>query len=324
MSEPAPATPAAAPAAGTPTPTPAPVAAPAPFLGGGTPAPAAGTPPPAGTPTRFFGDHIQKDGTFAEGWTESLRTAGFERLATKAALAKDETTLFKVLDDTLGYVGKKTGISYPKPGATDEDISLYRKDAGVPDSPDAYELKPATLPPGVEWSDETAKGYAEIMHRHHVPQAAAQELLQRHMESVAAQAGAATDQFNSRVVSFIQASEQTYKSEWGKDYETRLEANRAYVQTRFEPEELADPILQAALSHPKIVRLIDDSRRNLREAPLPGVGAEAASGSMSPRQQGEAIMRANPQWQRDPALAARVQELYALEANQQKRRAGAR
>ena len=293
---------------------------PAPFLGGGTPAPAAGTSP--GTPTRFFGEHIQKDGAFTEGWTESLRTAGFERLATKAALAKDETTLFKVLDDTLGFVGKKTGIAYPKPGATDEDISLYRKDAGVPDSPDAYELKPATLPPGLEWSDETAKGYAEILHRHHVPQAAAKELLGLHMESAAAQAGTAQSQFNTRVLSFIQASEQTYKAEWGKDYETRLEANRAYVQSRFDATELSDPLLQAALSHPKLVRLIDEARRNLREAPLPGVGAEAASGSMSPRQQGEAIMRANPQWQRDPALAARVQELYALEANQQKRRAG--
>ena len=266
---------------------------------------------------------MQKDGQFVEGWTEQLRSAGFEKLATKAAFAKDEATLFKVLDDTIGFVGKRAngGAVYPAAGATDADIAAFRQAAGVPDSPDAYQLKPENLPDGLTWDDSAVKPYAEIFHKHHVPQAAAAELIARHVESMAEQAAAGMDGFAQKVNAFVQASEKLFAQEWGSDYPTRLEANRAFVSARFDESELSDPVLQAALSHPKIVRMIDDARRGLREAPMPGVGAERLAGSHSPRQQAQEIIAANPRWRQDPALASRVGELYALEAAQQKRAA---
>ncbi len=286
-----------------------------------TPAPApAGGSPPAATPANFFGEHVQKEGKFAEGWTESLRQAGFERLATKASLAHDEATLFKMLDDTLGFVGKKqVGAVYPKAGASDEEISNFRHDAGVPDSPDAYQLKPDVLPPGVEWSDDGIKPYAEIFHAHHVPEAAAKALIAKHIEELGAQAGTAQGEFQAKVGQYMQASEQTFQKEWGENYDTRLEANRAFVCSRFDEAELTDPVLQAALSHPKVVRMIDESRRALREGPLPGVGREVQNGSQSPRQQAYQIMAENPGWQRNADLNKRVNDLYALDAASQKR-----
>lgn len=288
-------------------------------MGGSPPAPAGNTPPPP--PSTFFGDHVQKDGAFVEGWTENLRAAGFERLANKAAFAKDEATLLRTLDETIGYVGRKTpqGVLYPVAGASDEDVSAFRKAAGVPDSADAYQLKPEKLPDGLEWNDDQVKPYAEIFHKHHVPQAAAAELIAKHLESQAAAAAAGNDAYGQKVSQFVQASEQTFQKEWGEQYDTRLEANRAYVSSRFEPAELADPVLQAALSHPKIVRVIDEARRALREAPLPGVGAEVTAGSHSPRQQAVEIMRANPNWRSNPELSKRVGDLYALDAAQAKR-----
>jgi hypothetical protein len=316
--EPAAPAPAAAAAAAAATPTPAP-AAPAPSSGflAGTPPPAA-TPP--ATPSHFFGEHIQKDGQFAEGWTESLRAAGFERLANTAATVKDEAALLRRLDETIGFVGKKTtGITYPKEGASDADISAFRHEAGVPDTPDGYELKPAQLPDNVQWNDAEMAGYAEIFHKHHVPKAAAQELLARHLEQVSTQAGQIGEQFNAKISQFAQTSEATFQKEWGENYDSRLEANKAFTQARFTPEELADPALQAALSHPKIVRVIDEARRALREAPLPGVGTEITGGNMNPRQQAVAIMSANPGWRKDAALNARVNELYALQAAHDKR-----
>lgn len=310
------AAPAAAPVEAAPAAAPA--AAPQGGLLTGAPPPAAGTPAPV---SHFFGDHVAKEGQFVEGWSENLRAAGFERLANKAMLAKDETTLFKMLDDTLGFVGKKvTGPTYPTPGSPPEEVAAYRKSAGIPADPTGYTLQPAKLPEGMTWSPEDATAYAEIFHAHNVPQGAAQALVDAHLQTIARMSEDGQARLNEQIGKFAQESEQTFQKEWGEQYGSRLEANKAFVQSRLKPEELADPVLAAALSHPAVVRMVDDARRGLREAPLPGVGAEAGNGSMSPRQQAFEIMKSNPRWEKDPTLAKRVNDLYALEATQQKRR----
>ena len=300
---------------------PATPAAPAGGLLTGTPPPSADTGTPAAKPTGYFGEHIAKEGQFQEGWAESLRTAGFERLANKAMTAKDEATLFKMLDDTIGYVGKKQiGPVYPTEASSVDEILSYRQAAGVPNDPAGYQLKPENLPEGVHWSDEDAGAYAEIFHKHHVPAKAAQELLGKYMEGIGNMVTAGKETINGQIAQFAVASEQTFQQEWGNEYSDRLEANRAFVQTRLKPEEMADPVLAAALSHPAIVRMVDEARRGLRDAPLPGVGQEVSRGSMSPRQQAVEIQKANPRWNSDPDLSRRVMDLYALEAAQAKRR----
>jgi len=315
-SAPVEAAPVAAPATPAATPTPSGILTP---IGTHAATPAAAT--PAAKPAQFFGEHVAKEGKFVEGWTESLRQAGFERLANKAALAGDENALFRSMDDMLGLVGKKAGPTYPKEGASFEDIAAYRREAGVPETPDAYALKPEKLPEGLEWSDDDARAYADIFHKHHVPAAAAQELVDRHLESIANMANEGKGRIMERIGKFAEASEATFQKEWGDEYDTRLEANRAFVTTRFSPEELADPVLQAALSHPSIVRMVDTARRELRgQSSLPGVGNELAAGSHSPRQQAFEIMRANPGWEKNPDLSRRVNELYALDAAQAKRK----
>jgi hypothetical protein len=288
---------------------------------GGASTPAASATPAAPPPSNFFGDHVQKGGQFNEGWTENLRAAGFERLATKAATAKDEATLFRMMDDTLGFVGKKaTGVSYPKEGASDDDIAAFRRDAGVPESLDGYLLKPDKLPDGVDWNDAAMQPYAEIFHKHHIPAAAAQELISKHLEGVAGQSNQSLEAAQAKVAQLSQESVAIFQKEWGDNYDARLEQNRAFVQSRFSPEDLADPAMQAAMSNPKVVRVIDEARRALREAPLPGVGQEVATGSHSPRQQAVEIMKANPRWRNDPESFKRVTELYALDDAQSKRR----
>ena len=304
-----------APATGSPAATPA---TPGGFMT--SPATPAGdsAPPP---PSTFFGDHVQDKGAFKEGWTENLRAAGYERLANKAAFSKDEASLLRTLDETIGFVGKRApgGPVYPQEGASDADISAFRHAVGVPDTADAYNLKPDVMPDGVEWNDANLKPYLEIFHKHHVPEAAARELIAKQVESAASLSTAGSDAYAAKVNQFVAASEQTFQKEWGENYDSRLESNRAFVTSRFDSQELSDPALQAALSHPKLVRIVDEARRALREAPLPGVGREIAAGSHSPRQQAVEIMKANPGWRSDSALAGRVNDLYALDAAQAKR-----
>lgn len=312
----------------TPAPTPAPTpSAPTPaaapesgFLQGTPPAAPAGSTPPK--PSTFFGQHIAgPDGKFQEGWTESLRTSGFERLATKAAMAPDEATFFRSLDETLAFVGKKSAPTYPGPEASDADLSAFRSSAGIPDSPESYKLKPETIPDGVQWDDAQAADLAKLFHQHHIPEKTAQALIAKHLESQTSLAGHHAAAQAQRLSALSTESDQTFRKEWGDQFESRLEANRAFISTRLPEADLKDPALAVALSHPQIVRIIDEARRALREAPLPGVDAAVQGGSLSPRQQGEAIMKANPQWEKDPALVKRVHDLYNLEAAQARRSA---
>ena len=291
---------------------------------GGFMTPAATTPPTSGDsppPSTFFGEHIvSKEGKFQEGWTESLQKAGFERLATKAAMAPDEPTLFRSIDEALGLIGKKAAPAYPGADSSDADIAAFRSSAGIPDTPDAYNLKPEALPPGIQWNDDQAAELAATFHEHHVPEKTAQALVAKHMEALAGTASASTQAQAAKLQELSQLSDSTFRKEWGEAFESRLQANQDFISTRLSESDLSDPAILTALSHPEIVRLVDEARRQLREAPLPGVNA-ATGNTLSARQQAKEIIRANPNWERDPDLNRRVNDLYKLEAKQSRRQA---
>lgn len=312
---------ATAPAPEAPASAPAPTAAPDSFLGSAAPAPASGG-EPSSAPAHLFGEHIQADGSFKEGWTSALAEK-FPRLANTAMRYKTEADFLQGMDHALGLVGKKTaGVSYPKEGATPEEIAAFRAEAGVPMRPEEYNLKPEKLPDFITWTDDNAKKVAEVLHAHHVPEAAAKALVQVHLENITKQAEQEVAAQTGKLREMIGKTTQEFQKEWGVDYDARRTANIDFVTARFTPEDLADPMLNMALSHPAIVRIVDEARRASRESPLPGVNAASAPGSMSPRQQAMDIMTQNPQWRNNPELSRRVNDLYAQEAAAQKRRGG--
>jgi len=301
------ATPAAAPTAG--------------FLA--TPATPAATPAPAATtPSPFiFSGAVGEDGNFKEGWTSAIAEK-HPALANQMMRYKSEADAFTGLENLVKTVGKKAaGVSYPKAGATPEEIAAFRTDAGVPGRAEEYVLKPEKLPDGVAWDDATGKQFAEIMHANHIPAAAAKALVEAHLQSVASQGVTEAQAREVKLGDLVQKSTAEFQREWGTAYQDRFNANSDFVTARLSAEDLADPALKVALSHPAMVRIIDEARRASREAPLPGVNSSAAVGSMSPRQQANEIIKANPQWRKDPALAARVNDLYGQHAQSEKRQA---
>lgn len=302
---------------------PAPAAAPA-FLGGG----AAGDPPAAdpggggAPPANFFGPHVVKEGAFVEGWTSAIAEK-HPALANQLMRYKTEGDAFSGLENLVKMVGKKTAaVSYPKAGATPEEIAAFRADAGVPGRADEYNLKPENIPDGIGWDDETGKQFAELMHAHHIPAGAAKALVEAHLETVAKQAQTQNQGQAAKLTEMVHKATAEFQKEWGVEFQNRFDANNDFVGARIPAEDLKDPALQMALSHPAIVRIIDEARRASREAPLPGASAGAALGSMSPRQQAMAIIKENPQWRKDADLARRVNDLYAQEAQADKRRKG--
>lgn len=273
------------------------------------------------TPQHFFGEHVRgEDGSFKEGWTSALAEK-FPRLANTAMRYKNEGDFFQGIDHALGLVGKKSAPYYPKADASEDEIRAFREVAGVPLRAEEYVLKPEKLPDGVAWNEETGKHFAELMHKHHIPAAAAQELVNAHLETLVKQGGEASAQSQAKVQALIQETTKTFQKEWGDGFNDRVEVNKDFISSRLKPEELNDPALQYALSHPALVRIVDEARRATREMPLPGAANSAATGSMSARQQAVEIIKANPNWRKDVELTKRVNDLYAQQAAADKRRA---
>lgn len=298
-----------------------PAAPPQTFLGSGSPDPGQSGPTNKSfTPPNVFGGHVDESGQFKEGWTEHVRNSGFETLAGKLQVAKDEKTALKILDDSLKLASRRELKGLPNETWQDYEISEFRRAHGVPDEPAGYQLKPAELPPGIQWDDELGGKFAQVAHANHIPAPAAKAIIDFHLQQVATQAQAGQAAIADNIGKLNAASQAEFSREWGSEYNDRLEANRAFVGSRFSQEELADPLVQTALSHPKIVRFIDEARRALREGGLTGAGQGAAVGSQSPQQQAESIMASNPGWAKDPATAKRVYELQALQSQMNRRR----
>lgn len=281
------------------------------------------TPAATATPatiTSIFGDGVQKEGKFTEGWTSALAEK-HPALANQMMRYQTEADAVAGLDNLVKMVGKKTaGIAYPKEGATPEDIAAFRADAGVPGRAEEYKLKPETLPEGVQWDDATGKQFAELMHANHIPAPAAQALVAAHLETLAKQGAGEIQAREAKLAESVAKSTAEFQREWGAGFHDRLNANTDFINARLSAEDVADPALKLALSHPAIVRIIDEARRASREAPLPGANSTAVLGSMSPQQQAMDIIKGNPQWRKDPDTARRVNDLYAQHAQAEKRR----
>lgn len=297
---------------------PATVAAPDPALAAAA-APSGTLNEPNTPPSSLFAsDFRDEQGNLKEGWSEVFEKKGFTRLANKAATHKTEDDFLKSLDHMAQFVGKKTAFLPPNDKSTPEEIAAYREQQGVPAEAKEYAFKPAKLPDGIDWDPAAASKAEEILHKHHIPKAAAQELADYYGDVLLDTQVKAKTNFETNVSMKAAECEKTFKDEWGAAYQSRFEANRDFAKVLFG-DELTDPIMQAALARPSVVRLIDQARRDLRGG-LPGAQADTAGGSASPGQQAQAIMKANPNWSTDPADHRRITDLFNLQAQIDSRR----
>lgn len=291
-----------------------------PFLGGAAPAPVQ---PTGEAPKNFLSEAFHKDGKLNEGWTKSFEERGLTRLASDAAKYGTEEDFWKAMDNKIGLVGRKSAVGYPDETWHPNDVAQFRQSAGIPETPDAYELKPKDIPKGVSWGDEDSKAYSEIMHKHNVPKAAAQELMQTYIKQAEAQSNGAIAAFDQQLTDLAGQSEAKFKKEWGPDYDSRLEQNISFARTKFTEQEMNDPIIKAALSHPKIVELLDAERRNLRGGAPPGLGQEGQAGTHSPYQQAAALM-AEKDYSHNREKQVKAKQLMDLHAQQEARKTGRR
>lgn len=126
-----------------------------------TPAPAAPTTPPASTPAPAEPPAFSAD--LPEGWHTQL---GDEFSGHAETLKR----FGNVGDLAKSYIhARQMRPQFPGPDAEPQDIAAWREIAGVPETPDGYEItKPEDFPAELEWSDDRVGKFKELAHKWNV------------------------------------------------------------------------------------------------------------------------------------------------------------
>lgn len=269
-------------------------------------APAPVTPSPS---SQFFRDEYSSaEGRFHDGWAGKFSELGYHRLASKASTAKDEATLFRMLDDTIGHASRRA-MTRPGERASAQEIAEYRRATGAPEEAGGYSFLSEGLPEGAT-RDELMAGKVEaLLHKHHAPQELAGDLAALYMEAVGGMKQRGSEVMEARIAEREAATTQLLREQYGEDFERMNAATKDFLASH--DVDVSDPLMRYALLHPQLARIVNEARLAGKERGLPGVGRGVFSGSGSPREQAQQIMRDDPQWRKNPAKFERVRELYA-------------
>lgn len=188
---------------------------------------------------------VNPDGTFVQDWTQKLPD---EYADSRTSLAKyrNVNELIKAYQHANSLVGRK-GLIPPTEQSSPEQVAEYRKQMGVPETPQAYAetVKPKVeLPEGVNWDDGIANQYFELAHKNNIPASVMQQLIQLNLKQREFEVKAYTNQIGEKK----QEGLALLRRDWGANFERNVEvARRAAAHYGIEPD---DP----GFASPKMVR----------------------------------------------------------------------
>lgn len=208
-------------------------------------------------------------------------------------------------------VGRK-GVVIPTDKDPPDVHARYRAALGVPDSPEAYGLKPPEGIPDGLWSDATATAFAGMAHKHGLTPAQAQGLA---AEFLSFQAQQMPD-----VEAMRASAESELRREWGAAFAAKADhAKRAVRQ--FGGDALVEYLETTGLGNdPRMVRAFAAIGAAMAEDVPAGMG-QGRAGVMSPdsaRAEANRLMAdpSGPYWNdRHPehrAVAQRVKDLWLM------------
>lgn len=234
--------------------------------------------------------YVQPDGSFAPDWTTKLpEDLGPAR--DSLGRFKSVVDLARAYDGANKLIGRK-GVILPNEKSTAEEISAFHKTMGVPETPDGYmeAVRPTEMPEGVAWSDDIAKSYFELAHRHHVPASAMRDLIglhlkQRQFEQEAAQ---------HMLIENKQKGLKQLRQIWGVDFDRNLGiAQRAASLTGVDANSYGWRDPEVVKGFVRLASMMGDDKLVTPGGSLPAGGADLKSRAID-------IMRnpANPDHQK--------------------------
>jgi len=154
---------------------------------------------------------VNPDGTFGDKWLDALPDDAKDYKDTLSKY-KSVPDMAKALANANALIGKKLGV--PNEKSSPEEVAAFRRAMGIPETLEEYKFAPDSLPEGMTWSDDMAKPYAEIAHKHGIPPSAMKELVAQH---------AKTEMFKLEAIQATYEKQRTeavqgLQKEWGNDF----------------------------------------------------------------------------------------------------------
>jgi hypothetical protein len=154
---------------------------------------------------------VNPDGTFGDKWLDALPDDAKDYKDTLAKY-KSVPDMAKALANANALIGKKLGV--PNEKSSPEEVAAFRRAMGIPETLEEYKFAPDSLPEGMTWSDDMAKPYAEIAHKHGIPPSAMKELVAQHAKTEMFKLEAIQATYEKQRTEAV----QTLQKEWGNDF----------------------------------------------------------------------------------------------------------
>lgn len=257
------------------------------------------------------------EGGLSENYTKLLEEAGMGNLANTVAKYKSADGLLKGAANLVEFAGKKVeGVVVPNEGSTEAEVAEFRRAIGVPETADAYELKPENMPEGLEFDGELASEWSNVFHEVGISQEQAQKIAQAYSDITAKQLETATGKLNENAEAIMQEQAAEVKKAWGRNYDQNMRAAVDMAEVLgFNMDSDADMV---AIRNPKVLNMLLDRSRGLQEGSLPRGGQPNANPSETPKGKADAIFSKynGRMGQAPPEIQKLYTELRKLDAQQ--------
>jgi hypothetical protein len=253
--------------------------------------------------------------TWPEDWRDRL-AAGDEKVRRRLDRFADPAAIWKSYTRLEAKL-RSAPIRPPAPpeGASPEAIAAWRKEMGIPETPEGY-LK--SLPPGLVIGADDAKPVGEFLtvaHRMHAPPAVVARMIDwyyKNLETIHAEQ-------HAKDAAAKAAIERALRSEWGSAYRRNLNLVAAYLDTA--PAGVKSTLLHGRgadgrllVSTPEVVRWLLAMALEINPVATVVPGAESGAGIQERKQAIEKMMREDRRaYDRDPKIQQEYRELIEAE-----------
>lgn len=227
----------------------------------------------------------------------------------KLAGFKDVGDLAKSWHNQEKMMGKRGLMPLPDT-ASDEERAAFNSQlnalAGVPDSPDGYQVDLSKLPDGMDPTQGYLGPMVEAMHKAGATPAVVQGMVDFLMETEAQ----ATEELTKAHEKAFEQAVGDLKTEWGDGYDQNLERGERFLSAIATEEQIKVLEERGALSDPLINRILFQGAQKINEGHFrPG---ETEAGGLTKAKLRE--MKRDPRYhdpaQRDPDFVKQVEAGY--------------
>jgi len=248
----------------------------------------------------------------APDWRAAIAEPGLRRVAEKFTSPAEVVKSYAALQSRLGR-----SVVKPGPDAGVEELAAYRRQLGVPESAEGYDVQlPEDLPPALA-SDAAGEAlqrdFLKAMHE----AGASNDVVQKALDWYYGNAAQGLAQQEKSAAERRAEAEASLRHEWGGDHERNLTFARRAVQSfgdsafvDFLESQQAEGVKLG--DHPAFVRAFAAIGRSMGEdVPLSGAG-ENGGGRLQARIDAvHALQDSDPQRYASRAVQSELQSLYA-------------